>query len=66
MGAFMDDDAPLGNVVFELEIKKMNGKNESSTLKREVFKADEFDWSIPYKPTLDITKYINVSGDYYS
>jgi hypothetical protein len=52
--------------LFEVEIKTMNGRNESSTVKREVFKADDFDWSTPYRPTLDITKYINVTGDFFS
>ena len=62
----MDIDAPLGNVMFEVEIKNINGRNESSMMKREVFTANDFDWSIPYKPTLDITKYINVTGDFFS
>ena len=66
LGTFMDDGAPLGNVLFEVEIKKMVGKGENSTLKKEVFAADDFDWSVPYRPTLDITKHINVKGDFFA
>ena len=61
----MDEGAPLGNVLFEVEIKNMVGQNENSTVKKEVFSADDFDWSVPYRPTLDITKHINIKGDFF-
>jgi hypothetical protein len=66
LGAFMDDGAPLSNVLFEIEVKKMVGQGENSTLKKAVFAADDFDWSVPYRPTLDITKHIDVKGDFFS
>ena len=65
-GTFMDDGSPLGSVKFEVEIKKMVGLNENSTLKKAVFTADDFDWTVPYRPTIDITKHIKVKGDFFS
>ena len=44
----------------------MAGQNENSTVKKAVFTADDFDWSIPYRPTLDITKHINIKGDFFA
>lgn len=61
-----DEDGDLEKVKFEVEIKTMKGQNEESNVERVTFSGTDFDWSVPYQPTLDITKHIQVMGDYYS
>ena len=60
------NNAPLGNVMVEVETKYLVGFNENSTSKKEVFLLDDFNWSEPNRPTLDITKLVKVRGDYFS
>jgi hypothetical protein len=65
--ARFDTDGDLENILFELEVKSMEGKNSKSENKFYKFKALDFDWKTdPYMPTLDITNKIEVLGDYFS
>lgn len=65
--ALFATDGALENVLFEVEVKTMNGQNTNSSKKVFTFKASDFDWdSDPYMPSLDITDKIEVLGDYFS
>jgi len=57
---------PLANVLFQVEVKTLFGNNEESKSKVAYYYAEDFDWSTPYQPTLDITDMIEVLGDFYS
>lgn len=60
------EDTDLKYISFEVEFKTMAGKNEKSSREKLNFSSDKFDWSIPFRPQLDITDYIKVLGDYFS
>lgn len=56
----------LAPLEFELDIKTINGKNESSSLTKYFYTPYDFDWvSDPYLPHLDITDHVEVLGDYF-
>lgn len=60
------DIGDLGHIMFEVEIKTMKGKNGQSKRIKQSFSANDFDWKIPHRPTLDITRLVKVRGDFYS
>lgn len=56
----------LSNIMFEVEVKHMEGQNKKSNSKKYTFRLKDFDWSDPWLPHLDITDKIEVLGDYFS
>ena len=57
---------PLANVLFQVEVKTLAGNNKDTKSQVAYYYAEDFDWTTPYQPTLDITEMIQVLGDIYS
>jgi len=57
----------MSNILFELEVKLLEGNGPNSTIKIEKFTADDFDWTTDmYLPSFDISDKMSLLGNYYT
>ena len=57
----------LKNIKFEIVVKNFEGNTQKSYLNTTTLSALDFNWlADPFFPKLDILKYIEVKGDYFS